>query len=230
MAGSKKSPVIVAELGRPETAAETAARKSETSRLYRQRKTVNNLVFSLIATLGVVLVIFLMSPQGTDAWKDHSVDVGVTASQMSPTAGRTLVAPEQPKGWVAKQAELRGGTGNISHWYIGYTTAANAYAAVGQTYTTDGSPVDESWISAIFEDQAATGVETIGGLEWTVYDHLDRSADDGNMRFGLQTQVGTSTLLVYGTDEADAIRVLAQAVAAQAADLTETSNAAKETP
>jgi hypothetical protein len=44
---------VVAELGRPETPAETAARKAESSRLHRQRQTVNNLVYSLIATLGI---------------------------------------------------------------------------------------------------------------------------------------------------------------------------------
>lgn len=230
MAADKNAPVIVAELGRPETAAETASRKAENSRLYRSRKTVNNLVLSLIVTLGVVLLIFLMSPQGTDSWKNHSVDVAETASQLTPTAGQTLVAPEVPKGWVAKQAELRGGTGNVSHWYIGYTTAANAYAAVGQAFTADGSPIDETWISTLFEEQTATGVETIGGLEWTVYDHLDRSADSGNLRFGLETHVGPTALLVYGTDEADAIRVLAQSVAQQATLITSTISDTEEAP
>lgn len=42
MAEKQKRPVIVAELGRPETASETASRKAEQSRLYKQRKTVNN--------------------------------------------------------------------------------------------------------------------------------------------------------------------------------------------
>jgi hypothetical protein len=45
-----KAKRVVAELGRPETPEEEAARRAENSRLYRQRKTVNNLVYSLIVT------------------------------------------------------------------------------------------------------------------------------------------------------------------------------------
>ncbi|MCB1274836.1 MAG: DUF4245 domain-containing protein [Leucobacter sp.] len=221
MAGTPKSPVIVAELGRPETPAETAARKAENSRLYRQRKTVNNLVFSLLATLGVVLLIVLIVPRGVDVWRGHSVDVASAATAASPTAGHPLVAPEVPDGWLAKQAEIRSGGDRIAYWYIGYTTVneaktSEAYAAVVEAFTADGSPVDESWIAGQLEAQAATGTETIGGIEWTVYDHSDRSPDAANMLFGLQAQVGQVSLIVYGTDTPDAIRGLAASVAASA--------------
>ncbi|MFC7766038.1 hypothetical protein [Leucobacter soli] len=57
----------------------------------------------------------------------------------------------------------------------------------------------------------------MGGLEWTAYDHPERSADHTNVRFALQSQAGASTLLVYGTDEADELRALAASVAAQVA-------------
>jgi len=216
MAGKQNAPVVVAELGRPETPSETAARKAETSRLYRQRKTVNNLVFSLLVSLGLVLLIVLVVPRGTDTWRTHSVDVASAAAETAPTAGQPLVAPAVPKGWLAKQAELRSGPNRIAYWYIGYTTAAEAYAAVDQAFTSDGSPVDETWIAERLEAQAATGTETIGGLQWTVYDHSDRSADNANMKFGLQTTIGTTTFLVYGTDTAEAIRGLAASVAEEA--------------
>lgn len=212
MAG-KKPPVVVAELGRPETAAETASRKAENSRLYRQRKTVNNLVFSLLVTLGMVLVIVLIVPRGTGGFEDHSVDVDVAAAQTSPSAGRQLVAPAVPEGWKAKQAELRS-SGSVSYWYIGYTTANDAYAAVVQAFDVDGRAVDERWISEQLEEQSATGVERIGGIEWTVYDHPRRSPDGANMIFGLEGELGDTTLLVYGTDRPEVLRELAAAVAA----------------
>lgn len=220
MTTKQKTPVVVAELGRPETAAETAARKAENSRLYRQRKTVNNLVFSLLATLGMVLLIVLIVPRGSDVWKGHSVDVAKAAAEIAPTAGHPLVVPEVPEGWQAKQAELRSGTGGIAYWYIGYTTVTasggEAYAAVVQAFTADGSPVDEAWIAQQLEAQAATGTETVGGFEWTVYDHGDRNADAANMLFGLQTQLEQTSLLVYGTDAPEALRGLAASVAASA--------------
>ena len=55
---------VVAELGRPETAEETAARKAENSRNHRSRQTVNNLVYSLLATLGIVVVIVAANDHG----------------------------------------------------------------------------------------------------------------------------------------------------------------------
>ncbi|MBN9613386.1 MAG: DUF4245 domain-containing protein [Actinobacteria bacterium] len=217
MAEKQKTPVIVAELGRPETPRETAARKAETSRLYRQRKTVNNLVFSLLVTLGVVVLIVLFTPQGANLWKNPSIDVSRAAAEAAPTAGQELVAPAVPEGWEAKQAQLRGGGGKISFWYLGYTTADESYAAVAQAFTSDGSKVDDSWVAQQLESQAATGTESIGGFDWTVYDHSDRSADNTNASFGLTTQIGTTTLVVYGTDTPEAIRSLAKSVAEEAA-------------
>lgn len=220
MAGKQKQPTVVAELGRPETAAETAARKANDSRLYRQRKTVNNLVFSLLVSLGLVLVIVLVVPRGTGGFEEHSVDVQTLAADASPTAGRTLVAPEVPGAWKAKQAEL-GGSDGITHWRINYTTVdeatdTEAYAAVIQAFTADDTAVNETWIAQQLEQQSATGTETIGGVEWTVYDHPDRSADESNMLFGMEAEVGGSTLLVFGTDSPATLRVLAGEVASQA--------------
>ncbi len=217
MAGKSTAPVVVAELGRPETASETAARKARDSQLYRQRKTVNNLVFSLLVSLGMVLLIVLIVPRGTDTWGAHEVDVAQSAVNTAATAGQPLVAPEVPEGWQAKQAELRSApSGDIAYWYIGYTTADGSYAAVVQAFTNSGAPVDETWIGQQLEGQTATGMERIGRLDWTVYDHPERSADSANVVFGLQSTVGNASLLVYGTDTPESLRKLADSVANQA--------------
>lgn len=230
--GSKdKQPVIVAELGRPETAAETASRKANDTRLYRQRKTVNNLVFSLLVSLALVFVIVLAVPRGTGGWEEHAVDVAA-AAEIASSPSMPVIAPVVPEDWKAKQAQLRAeGNSKIEYWYIGYTTSTESYAAVVQAFLREGGTVDETWIATQLENQTATGTETIGGLTWTVYDHSERSADDSNMLFGLQTEVGGVTLLVYGTDSADTLRELAKAVAAQAAllDLEHVGMNAEET-
>lgn len=214
---SSSVPVVVAELGRPETPAETAARKARDSRLYRQRKTVNNLVFSLIVSLAVVLLIVLVVPRGVDTWGAHTVDVAQAAEGSAPTAGQPLVFPDTPEGWKAKQAELRGASsGDISYWYIGYTTASDQYAAVVQAFTSSGSPVDETWIAQQLEDQTATGTESSGGLDWTVYDHPERNPESSNVVFAMQSTIGDATLLVYGTESPKALRELAERVAASA--------------
>lgn len=209
---------VVAELGRPETAAETAARKAEGSRLYKSRKTVNNLVFSLLVTVGLVAVIYLMVPRGVGDYEDRSVDVAKIAAESG--ARYTLAVPAVPESWKAKQASLTVDNG-VSYWQIHYTTDNNAYASVVQAYTSGGSPVPEKWIAAKLEDQKATGTDRLGGIDWTVYDHLDRKSEKVNMRFGLEGVVGTNSVLVYGTDDEGTIRVLATQVGDSLADFQE---------
>ncbi|WP_427869408.1 DUF4245 family protein [Leucobacter luti] len=217
MAKKQKPPVVVAELGRPETPAETAARKATDSRLYKQRKTVNNLVFSLLVSLGLVLVIFLMVPQGKGGYAEHAVDAQKLAAEASPSAGRDLAAPDVPEAWKAKWAGLKS-SGGVTYWQINYTTVdeasgLEAYASVVQAFTSDGSPVDEDWILGQLENQRPTGAEEIGGIDWIAYDHTDRDADESNMLFGLQGQWEQDAILVYGTDSPATIRTLAAGVA-----------------
>jgi hypothetical protein len=85
-----KPPRVVAELGRPETPEETAARKAENSRKHRAKQTINNLVLSLLVSLGLVLVIFLMVPRGTGGFEDRSVDVVTLAAEASPSITMVL--------------------------------------------------------------------------------------------------------------------------------------------
>lgn len=231
MTRKEKTPRVVAELGRPETPAETAARKANDSRLYRQRKTVNNLVFSLLVSLGLVLVIVLVVPRGTGDFADRSVDVSELAQQASPVQGYQLIAPETPEGWKAKQSELRHSElGDVTYWYIGYTTADNQYASVVQAFTANGAPVPESWIAEQFEQQTATGTEQHADLTWTVYDHSDRSAEESNVTFGLHGETPGGTILISGTDSPDTLRQLADRVAplADAAAPTTPSDADAE--
>lgn len=210
MARKHSRPQVVAELGRPETEEETIARKAENSRQHRQRQTVNNLVLSLVASLGVVLLIVLAVPRGTGNFEDRSVDVVTLANQASPSAGQQLIAPDLDDSWKAKQAELRSSTSEkITHWYVGYTTPNNQYAAVLQAFTPESLPANETWVIEQLERKKATGSEQLAGLTWSTFDYQDQSGDGTNVRFGLTTNLENSALVVYGTDEPDAIRQLA---------------------
>lgn len=227
MAKKQKAPTVVAELGRPETPEETAARKATDSRLYRQRKTVNNLVLSLLVSLGLMALIVFMAPGllgGKDTFSERSVDVAELAAAAEPSAGRMLSAPEVPEGWLAKGADLRASDG-VNWWRINYTTVDQAFASVTQAFTASGEPVKEAWIEKQLEDQVPTGTETLGGVEWIVYDHSDRSAEDSNMLFGLRAEIGGDTVLVYGTDTPGTLRVLAAEVAESLAGAPESEGA-----
>ncbi|NQX11277.1 DUF4245 domain-containing protein [Microbacteriaceae bacterium VKM Ac-2855] len=209
MSRAVKPPRVVAELGRPETAEETAARKAENSRLYRQRKTVNNLVYSLLATVGLALVIFLMVPRG-DGSDRPAIDYTSVAVQAQLGTPQKLVVPSLPEGWSANAAELRRGSDGIAYWYIGLLTAKNGYIGLSQ-----GLNANDAWTADQLEAQAATGVTTIDGVEWTVYDHRDSARDTGNVVYGLATTAGSSTYLVYGTADEDEIMTVVDAIEPQ---------------
>jgi hypothetical protein len=208
---SGPGPRIVAELGRPETPEETAARTAENRRLRRSRQTTRNLVASLAVCLGIVAVIIALVPRGAPV-EQPQVDYRLAATQAEDTAGLPLLAPPVPSTWRANAAELRR-TAGVSSWYVGFVVPGNAFLAY-----TEGIKADPTWLSNTLGSAPAGGTVRLGGRTWRVYDQRSRGADAGNVAYALATIVGTTDLVVYGTaPEAEAKR-LATALAKSATD------------
>ena len=194
MSAAKRAPRIVAELGRPETPEETAVRLSENSRLYRSRKTINNLVLSLIATLATVLVLVLIVPR-SDTPIDRTVDYRTVISQVQPGVDEPLVSPELPDGWRANAAEWRAGAGDkVESLYIGLLTPENQF--IGLTQGIDANP---SWVSDQLQGSPASETVTIDGVRWDVYRNTAPENERGNFDYALVTAAGASTYLLIGT-------------------------------
>lgn len=203
-----RAPRVVAELGRPETPDETAARKAENSRLHRQRQTMQNLVFALGASLLVVLVIVLMVPRG-GAPVEPDVDVAAVAEQAQIASDDPLAVPELPDGWRANAAELRrSGADGVTAWYAGYLTPSDEYIGMYQGF--DANP---TWVAALLERTLATGTTTIDGVAWTVYDNRRSNDDLGNARYGLVTESGGNSFVLLGTATPEEFATLAAAIA-----------------
>ena len=198
---------VVAELGRPETPEETAARKAENSRLHRQRQTVLNLVLSLGASLLVVLVIVLLVPR-SDTAMTRDVDVAPIAEQAQVASDDQLAVPELPEGWRANAAELRTSqVDKVTAWYVGYLTPSDEYIGMYQGF--DANP---TWVAGLLARTLATGTTTIDGVEWTVYDNRDTGDDVGNAKYGLTTEAGDSTFVLLGTGTPEEFETLATAL------------------
>lgn len=199
MSAAKRAPRIVAELGRPETPEETAVRLAENSRLYRSRKTVNNLVLSLLATLAAVLVLVLVVPR-SDTPIDRSVDYRTVISQVQPGVAEPLVSPELPDGWRANAAEWRAGAGDkVQSMYIGLLTPEDQFIGLNQ-----GIDANPSWVSEQLQGSPASETVTIDGVVWDVYRNAAPENEHGNFDYALVTSAGASTYLLIGTaDEAE---------------------------
>jgi hypothetical protein len=190
---------VVAELGRPETPEETAARKAESSRVYRSSQTARNLVAALLATLAVVAVIVFLVPRGSID-PNRTIDVAAVAKDASSAYGRTVVVPRVPSDWRVNSAAVAGDA--TPTWTIVYATdEASGFLRVAQ-----GFDADTAWDARLLAGAAASGTVTIGGIEWTRYAIADPSRS-GNIDYAIATAAGADRILVYGdTDAATAAK------------------------
>jgi hypothetical protein len=199
---------IVAELGRPETPEETAARKAENSRAHRANQTTRNLVLALLASLGIVLFIVLVvvRPSG-DLVKP--VNYKTVAAQAQPGISETLAAPPLPRGWSSNDAELKTDTGKTVTWYVGLITPKQQFIAIEQ-----GIATSDTWFGSLLGKAQSTGHVTIAGVDWTVYNQRSLSGV-GNFPYSLAATIGESHFVLHGSADDAEFRVLATAIAQQ---------------
>lgn len=198
---------IVAELGRAETPDEIADRKAEASARRRSNQTTFNLVLALIASLGVVALIFLVvvRPQAVER---EPVDWVAGARDAQPQFDVPLVAPALPKGWSANRANPGDvASDGVQTWQIGFLTPSGQY--IGLVQGVDANP---SWVSEQTMRAEPAGTVTIDGTTWSAYDRRDVD-DPGNLAYALVATFDRSTVVLGGTATDDEFRTLAAAVA-----------------
>jgi hypothetical protein len=204
MSPARREPPVVAELGRPETPEETAARRAENSRLYRSRKTINNLVFSLLATLVAVLVIVLLVPR-SETPLYSAVDYHQVAREAEKNVDIPLADPDLPAGWQSNSAKWNpGGSSKVPTWYVGFITPKRTF--IGLTQAIDANP---TWLADALQKQAAVDTARIDGVVWDVYRNTVPEKDRGNFEYALVTASGDTTYLLVGTAAEADFRVLA---------------------
>jgi len=179
---------VVAELGRPETPEETAARKAAASERYRSSKTFRNLIAALIVCLGIMAVVYLGVPRGTPA-DIPEADVAASAAQAEASAGHGVVLPEVPKTWRANSALVEGG-----EWRIVYAPA-RGYVEVTQSFS-----APEGWVSRELGGFAPTGTTTIDGIEWDVY---ELPSPVQKIDYALATTIGSDTVVIGLAESTD---------------------------
>jgi len=211
MTPSKKPPAVVAELGRPETPAETAERKAQNSRNHRNRQTINNLVYSLIATVGLVAVIVLFVPRGNPVDSTPAADYASIASEAQGSEPARLLVPSLPSGWKSNNAQLNTKTPDgVDSWYIGLLTPKGEYIGIRQ-----GFDANDSWIAEQVNKSMIKGTTTIDGVKWDVYDNRASGQDNGDVDYALVNTTGKSSIVLFGTAVDSEFRTVAQSLADQ---------------
>jgi hypothetical protein len=206
----KDSRPIVAELGRPETPEETAARKAQTSRLHRANQTTLNLVAALVVCLGVVLLIVLVVVRPAPEPREP-IDYAGIAQQAQPGVEEPLVSPELPDGWSANSAKMET-TAGVTSWYIGLITPSTQFIGVRQ-----GIDANPTWLANQLDFSRGSGAIDIDGVTWQLYDNRDRD-DAGNLAYVMTAEDGASTVVLFGTAPDSEFETLAASVSAELTD------------
>lgn len=201
-------PPIVAELGRPETPEETAARKAETSRVHRESQTARNLIAALVMSLGIVVLIMLVVVRPDPAPR-AAVDYVAVAAEAQPTVDETLVAPSLPDGWSSNSARLQT-SGGVTSWYIGFISPEQQF--IGMTQGIDANP---TWLAAQLGQSRQAQPVTVEGTTWQTHDNRGMN-DVGNLAYVMTTELGNSTIVLFGTASDAEFLTLATSITATA--------------
>jgi len=212
-----QEPRIVAELGRPETPEETAARKEASSRAYRSSQTVRSLVAALIATLAIVAVIVFAVPRGEPASAPH-VDVAAIAADVEAEMGGPVIVPEVGGFWRVNAAELTGGATVV--WDV--TLAPAAEDERGFIKLAQAFDADSRWAPQRLNGVAPTDTTTIAGRTWDVYE-IGEAGEKRNITYAIGTQAGDDYVLLYGSRTAASTAELAESLTPQIDELSEAS-------
>lgn len=203
---------IRADLGRPETPAETAERKAEASRLHRSRQTVRNLLASLLVCGLAVLVLVLIVPRN-DSPRVFDVDYRAVAAEAQYDFTQPLVAPEVPESWRSNAAEIRTGADKVTEWYTGFVIYDGDHAQ-GFVGMSQGLNANDTWALQKLAGRSQTGEITVGGVQWREFDATHLSPEEaGNTRYALIGELDGSLFVVYGSHDPEQVRLLAERIA-----------------
>lgn len=184
-------------MGRPETPAEKNERVQKARAERKARQNMRNLVWSLLASLGVValLVIVVVRP---DESLVESVQWEAVAEEAAPSLPGAPIVPRLSELWESNRAEIRKEPGADATWSIGFLGPEQSYVFVDQ-----GFGADASWVQQRLNNSRTTGVVTLGYQEELSWDEYDRQAQDpgGNRAYLVVTEWDNSILVVGGTSQ-----------------------------
>ena len=206
---------IVAELGRPETPEETAARKAASSKAYRSSQTMRSLIAALLVTVAVVAVIIFAVPRGepTNAKK---IDLAGIAANVESTMDSPVIVPELGDFWRVNAAGLTSGATVV--WDVTLAPAdedERGYIRLAQAFD-----ADSSWAPQRLNGIAPTDSVRIDGLDWDVYQPGGAGAEQ-NITYAIGTQAGDDYVLLYGARSAASTAELAETLVPQIRALSE---------
>ena len=187
----------------------------ERAKQRRAKQTVNNLVYSLLATAAVVLIMVLIVPRPTKSLI-APVDYKAVALEAAQSSNLPVVTPKLlGKDWYSNSARWNTKSADgVDNWYVGFVGPKNQYLGLTQGYGTN-----PTWTFLQLKGDLSSGTVNIGGYKWDVWQSTTKNDPPLTRDYALVTDVQrgsvTDEVIVYGTASAAEFRAFAAEVASQ---------------
>lgn len=159
----------------------------------RARQTLINLLLSLGATLGIMLVLILAVPRD-DSNRLQAIDYVELAAQAQSSAPGQLLVPKLESGWYSNAARYRTAEQDgVANWYVGFVGPNSEFIAM-----TQGLGVNQTWISFQLESTKPVGEIKIASDTWELYENPKTESSPKSKDFIMLNRYGTDAVLVYG--------------------------------
>ncbi len=208
---------IVAELGRPETPGETAARKAESSRVYRSSQTFRNLIAAIIITVLLLAVIVLIVPRGTLAEPEQKDPVAIAQALAKDMDRPVVAAATVPSGWRVNGTPARTEDSGARVWKVVYAPDKDNRTDTGFVTLEQAFDTDADRVAVKLPGTRAADTVEIDGREWTRYE-VSTAQRNQNITTVLGTEIGDDHVMLYGNASEQRFTEFAGDLTAQSAD------------
>lgn len=177
----------------------------------RAKQTIRNLIFSMLATLGVVALIYLGVPRD-DSSLIQRIDYVSVSEEAEASLGLDVIAPQIPSDWWSNAARVEKQLG-LDAWYVGFVTSNNEFLGMNQTFNSN-----PSWEADFLAGNELSGTELVEGLSWELYPTKMPSDPPGTKEFAMLHRAKNFTVAIFGTADKEDFALLAQAISKQLAN------------
>ena len=161
----------------------------------RAKQTVNNLLLSLLATAGLVLLIVLVVPRDESSRIPH-INYASIAQQASTSSKHNIVAPKLPKGWWSNKATwLENPVDAVPRFEVGFVGPKNQYIGLTQAFG-----VNPTWLALSLKDVVLEKnySNTGSAVVWGVYKSPEVHHPAKTKDVIWIATVGSDSVMIYG--------------------------------
>lgn len=159
----------------------------------RAKQTLINLLLSLLATVGVMVLLVLAVPRD-DSNRVQPVDYQAVAIEASKNAPGKLLVPTMPVDWYSNAARYRSSAQDgVDNWYLGFVGPSSEFVAM-----TQGFDVNQTWIALMLESNKQSGEIEIQGQTWKIFESVRKNSPPKSKDYLMFLEYENNAIFVYG--------------------------------